>query len=183
MPELPDQRVNRLVEEFGISKKEALLLTKDKHVADYFAACAALTPNKKRLSRWIINELFMLLKGADLPIQKCPILPKHFADFISLLARGDITDKVGKSVLEEMFRKGVPPGTVIADKGYTAIHDRHVLEKILNDVFTENPEVVSQIKEGKTKLTHYLIGEAMKKTQGKADPKIIRELIDKKLRD
>ncbi|MEJ2725215.1 MAG: Asp-tRNA(Asn)/Glu-tRNA(Gln) amidotransferase subunit GatB [Deltaproteobacteria bacterium] len=182
MPELPDQRVTRLVEEFGISKKEALLLTRDKHVADYFTACAALTQDKKRLSRWIINELFMLLKAAALPVQKCRISPRNLADFITLLAQGEITDKVGKSVLEEMFRKGVSPNTVIARDGYKAIHDHQVLKKILNEVFKENPEVVSQIREGKTKLTHYLIGQVMKKTQGKADPKTIRELIDKKLR-
>jgi aspartyl-tRNA(Asn)/glutamyl-tRNA(Gln) amidotransferase subunit B len=80
-----------------------------------------------------------------------------------------------------MFQKGVRPNTVIARKGYKAIHDHHVLEKILNDVFMENPEVVSQIEEGKTKLIHYLIGQVMKKTQGKANPKTVRELINKKL--
>jgi aspartyl-tRNA(Asn)/glutamyl-tRNA(Gln) amidotransferase subunit B len=71
---------------------------------------------------------------------------------------------------------------VIAGKGYTAIHDHRLLQKILDEVFKENPEVVSQIKEGKAKLIHYLIGQAMKKTQGKAAPRTIRELIDKKLR-
>jgi aspartyl-tRNA(Asn)/glutamyl-tRNA(Gln) amidotransferase subunit B len=182
MTELPDQRVDRFMEEFGISKKEALLLTRDKPVADYFAACAALTQDKRSLSRWIINELFMLLKGAGLPIEKCRISPRNFADFINLLARGEITDKMGKSILEEMFQKGVRPGTVIAGKGYKAIHDHQVLEKILNDVLMENPEILSQIKEGKTKLIHYLIGQVMKKTQGKANPKTLREVIDKKLR-
>jgi len=181
MPELPDHRVSRLVEGFGISRKEALLLTKDKHVADYFTACAAFSQDKKRLSRWIINELFMLLKAASLPIQNCRISPRNFSELVNLVAEGQITDKMGKDVLEEMFQKGVRPNTVIGKKGYKAIHDHRVLENVVAEVFGENPDVVSQIKEGKSKLTHYLIGQVMKKTEGKADPKTIRELIDKKI--
>jgi aspartyl-tRNA(Asn)/glutamyl-tRNA(Gln) amidotransferase subunit B len=181
MPELPDQRVSRLVERFGISKKEALLLTKDRHVADYFTACAAFSQDTKRLSRWIINELFMLLKAASLPIQKCRITPKNFSELVNLLAQGQITDKMGKHVLEEMFQKGVRPSTVIAKKGYKAIHDHRVLQSVVEEVFRESPDVVSQIKAGQSKLIHYLIGQVMKKTEGKADPKTIRELIDKRV--
>ncbi|MGD2127356.1 MAG: Asp-tRNA(Asn)/Glu-tRNA(Gln) amidotransferase subunit GatB [Desulfobacteraceae bacterium] len=181
MPELPNQRVNRLIEEFGIPRNEALVLTKDKQVSDYFSACAPRCQDTRRLSRWIIKELFKLLNAASLPIQKSPVSPKHFAKLISLIAQGEITDRIAQNILEEMFHKGVSPEAVIAKKDYKAIHDINVLEKVLNEVLEENPELVSQIKEGKTKLIHYLIGQVMKKTHGKANPKTVSELIDQKL--
>jgi aspartyl-tRNA(Asn)/glutamyl-tRNA(Gln) amidotransferase subunit B len=181
MPELPDQKVHRLIEEYDIPKSDVLVLTKDKNASDFFTACALVCEDRKRLSRWIIRELFALLKKASTAIEKCPVSPGDFSRLIDLVSRGEITDKMGRMILEEMFERGVGPDTVIEEKGLKPIHDLFALEEAVDAVLAENPEVVSKIKEGNKKPVDYLIGQVMKKTLGKAKPKDLGKLIQKKL--
>jgi len=181
MPELPDQRVDRLIEEFEIPRSEVLILTRNREVSEFFGACAPLAADKKRLSRWIIKELFKLLNAASLPMEKCPISPEAFAKFINLLARGEITDAVGRTVLEEMFHQGGDAEEIVASKGLKPIQDMSTLEKILDEVVAENPDVLSKVSQGDTKPVHYLIGQVMKRTRGKADPETLNRLIRKKI--
>ncbi len=181
LPELPNQKLDRIIQEFGISKSDAIILTRDKPVSDFFGACAPLCIDKKRLSHWIIKELFRLLNNASLPIQKCPIRPQELADLMNLLSEGEITDSIGRTVLEEMFEKGGSPQNIIEKRGLRPIHDTNVLENILKDAINENPDVAAQIQAGKSKPIDFLIGHIMQQTKGKADPKKIRELIQKKL--
>jgi aspartyl-tRNA(Asn)/glutamyl-tRNA(Gln) amidotransferase subunit B len=181
MPELPDQKINRLIEEYNIPKSDVLVLTKDKSVSDYFIACARLCEDRKKLSRWIIKELFTLLKKSSTAMEKCPVRPADFSRLVQLVSQGDITDKMGKAVLEEMFRRGVSPDAFIEEKGLKPIHDLSALEEAVDSVLAENPEVVDKIKGGNKKPVDYLIGQVMKKTHGKAKPKDLRKLIQKKL--
>jgi len=181
MPELPDERVDRLIDEYEIPKSEVLILTKQKGVADFFGACAPLTRDRKRLSRWIIKELFRLLNAASLPIESCPITPEDFSRLINFVAQGEITDTVGRTVLEEMFQKGGDPEKIVAGKGLKAIMDLRTLEKILDEVVAENPDVLSKVNQGITKPLNYLIGQVMKRTRGKADPETLHKLIQKKI--
>jgi aspartyl-tRNA(Asn)/glutamyl-tRNA(Gln) amidotransferase subunit B len=181
MPELPDQKVNRLIEEYDIPKSDVLILTKDKSVSDYFIACAHLCEDRKRLSRWIIKELFTLLKKSSTAMENCPVRPADFSRLVQLVSQGDITDKMGRVVLEEMFERGVSPEVVIQEKGLEPIHDLSALEEAVDAVLAENPEVVDKIKCGNKKPVDYLIGQVMKKTHGKAKPKDLGRLIQKKL--
>ena len=181
IPELPDQKMSRIMKEFGIAKNEAFIITKDKNVADYFGACAPFCQDRKKLSRWMIKELFRFLSDASLTIEKCPVGPKDFSKLVNLISQGDITDKIGRTVLGEMFITGGRPEAIIDKKGLKPIHDTGVLEKTLYEVMSENPEAVTQIKEGMTKPISFLIGKVMKKTSGKANPKKVSELIHKKL--
>jgi aspartyl-tRNA(Asn)/glutamyl-tRNA(Gln) amidotransferase subunit B len=181
MPELPDQKVNRLIEEYDIPKRDILILTKDKSVSDYFIACAQLCEDPKRLSRWIIKELFTILKKSSAPMEKCPVSPTDFSRLVQLVSQGEVTDKMGRTVLEEMFEKGVSPDTVIEEKGLKPIHDLSALEEAVDAVLAENPKVVAKIKEGNKKPVDYLIGQVMKKTHGMAKPKDLGKLIENKL--
>lgn len=181
LPELPDQKVNRIIQEYGIPKSDALILTRDRPVSEFFGACAALCIDKKRLSHWIIKELFKLLNDASISIQECPISPQNCADLMNLMSKGTITDNIGRTVLEEMFQKGGSPEAIIDQKGLRPIQDLRQLEMFLQEAMTENADAVTQVKAGETKPIDFLIGQVMKKTQGKADPKKIRELIQKKL--
>jgi aspartyl-tRNA(Asn)/glutamyl-tRNA(Gln) amidotransferase subunit B len=181
MPELPDQKVDRLIEEYGIPKSDVLILTKDKSVSDYFIACAQLCEDRKRLSRWIVKELFTLLKKSSTAIDKCPVSPTDFSRLVQLVSQGKITDKMGRTVLEEMFERGVSPDTVIEEKGLKPIHELSALEEAVDAVLAENPHVVAKIKKGNKKPVDYLIGQVMKKTHGKAKPKDLGKLIEKKL--
>jgi len=181
MPELPDQRVCRLIEQYDLPKEDVLVLTKDKSVADYFSACALVAEDRRKLSRWIIKDLFKLLKKGALPVDQCPISPEAFSQLINLITRGEITEKMAREVLEEMFDRGVRPESVIAEKGLQPIHDLDALDRVVDEVIAENPGVIAKIKEGSTKPVDFLIGQVMKKTAGKANANTLRELIQKKL--
>jgi aspartyl-tRNA(Asn)/glutamyl-tRNA(Gln) amidotransferase subunit B len=181
MPELPDQRVNRIISEYKLPKKDALVLTKDRGVSDFFSACAPLCRDKKKLSHLIIKELFRLLNESSLSMDKCPIPPKDFSQLVNLIAKGHITDSIGRTVLDEMFKTGASPDSIIDEKGLTPILDADLLGQILNETMADYPDVVTKIKQGETNPIDFLIGQVMKKTKGKADPKKVKELLLKNL--
>jgi aspartyl-tRNA(Asn)/glutamyl-tRNA(Gln) amidotransferase subunit B len=181
MPELPDQSIERLIAQYDLSKEDALILTRNKGVADYFSACAFVAEDRKRLSRWIIKDLFRLLKKGSLGIEGCPISPEGFAELVNVISRGEITEKMGRQVLEEMFERGVCAESIIAEKGLQPIRDSKALDRFIDQVIAENPQVVAKIKEGSTKPMDYLIGQVMKKTRGKANPKDLARMIQNKV--
>ncbi|MBW1768972.1 MAG: Asp-tRNA(Asn)/Glu-tRNA(Gln) amidotransferase GatCAB subunit B, partial [Deltaproteobacteria bacterium] len=115
------------------------------------------------------------------PIEECPVAPEAFSHLINLLTKGEITDKIGRDVLEEMFETGGTPDSIIKEKDLKPIADDDLLGKILDKVIAESPDAVAQIKAGETKPVDFLMGQMMKKTRGKADPKKVRDLILKEL--
>jgi len=181
MPELPDQKVARLMEAYGIPKSDVLILTKERGVSEYFTACAEICEDRKKLSRWIIKELFKLLNKDCVSIEKCPINPDDFSRLIDLVSLGEITDKMGRAILEEMFERRVGPDAIITEKGLKPIHDIRALEKFVDAVLEEHPEAVAKVKQGNRKPVDYLIGQVMRKTHGKAKPMEVGELVKKKL--
>ena len=181
MPELPEQRLVRLTERFGIPIRDAERLIKDKSVSDFFESCAPHCDNTKTLNRWITRDLFRLLNDSGLTMEQCPIRPIGFSQLINLIERGDTTNDIGKTVLEEMFKTGRDPASIIEQNDLKPIDDTAFLEKILDEVETENPDAVTLIRRGETKPIDYLIGQVMRKTQGKAHAKRVRELIQKLL--
>jgi aspartyl-tRNA(Asn)/glutamyl-tRNA(Gln) amidotransferase subunit B len=182
MPALPEETVNRLTNEFGIPRNTALVLARDKNIANFFVASAERCEDKKKLCHWIIKELFMLLNRASISIQACSVTPRGFAELINKISRGEITDRTGRAVLEEMFEAGGTPERIIAERGLKLVDDTAALQRIVDQVFTENPQAVSQIARGMTKPVGFLIGQVMKKTDGRAHPKMVRDLIRKRLR-
>ncbi len=179
LPELPDQKVSRVIKEYKIPQKDALILTKDRGVSDFFESCAIHCHDRQRLSNWMIKDLFKLLNEASIPIEKCPISPEDFSSLINLISRGDVTEQIARMVLEIMFETGEQVEAIIDKRGLRPIQDKDVLEKVLSEIMAENPEVVSKIKGGTTKPIDFLIGQVMKKTKGKANPKAVKELIHK----
>ncbi len=181
MPELPDQKVNRIVQEYDIPKNDALILTKNRNISDFFESCASFCDDRKKLSNWITKNLFELLNEASINIGKCPISPTNFSSLINIITKGDLTDSIGRVVLKEMFKTGADPEAIIEEKGLKPIQNGDILRGILDEVISENPDAYSQIEKGKKKPISFLIGQVMKKTKGRAHPKKVRELIEKKL--
>jgi aspartyl-tRNA(Asn)/glutamyl-tRNA(Gln) amidotransferase subunit B len=181
MPELPDQQMKMIIRDFGIAKKDAIILTRDKAVSEYLRLCASLCEDKRRLANWIIKDLFKLLNEASFTIDRCLIIPDDVERLINLISSGKITESIGRTVLEEMFKTGRDPETIINEKGLKTISEDNILKAILEDVIAKNPEAVIQIKAGETKPIDFLMGQVMRHTKGKADPKKIRDLIRKKL--
>jgi len=177
MPELPDQKIARIIQDYGLSKSEVLILTRDRSVSDYFESCASFSDDPKRLCKWMIKDLFKLLNEASISIDQCPVSPEDFSDLVNLVSTGEVTDQIGRTVLEEIFTKGGKPETIIEEKGLKAVQDLDLLDKVLYDVFQENPDVMNQILHGDLKPVDFLIGQVMRKTKGTANPKKVRELI------
>jgi len=181
LPELPDQRVNRLVEEYAISKNDALILTKDKNVSDYFNASVPFCEDSRKLIQWIFKELFKLLNEGPVPISQCIITPKNFARLINLISARTITEPIGRTVLAEMFKTGKAPATIIDEKDLNPIQDDGTLDKILEKIISQNQQPVAQIQAGETKPIDFLMGQVMRETSGKANPQKVREMIREKL--
>jgi aspartyl-tRNA(Asn)/glutamyl-tRNA(Gln) amidotransferase subunit B len=181
MAELPDQKVDRIVQEFQIPREDALILTKNKNVSEFFESSAEHCSDRKRLSHWMIKDLFKLLNETSKSIEHCPIAPEDFSKLVNLISEDEITDKIGRTVLEEMFETGDAPGSIINTKGLKPIQDADSLMRILDKVMSDNPEVVEQIKAGETRPIGFLIGQVMGMTEGKANPKKVKELIQNTL--
>jgi aspartyl-tRNA(Asn)/glutamyl-tRNA(Gln) amidotransferase subunit B len=181
LPELPDQKMKMIIRDFGIAKNDAMILTRDKAVSDYFRLCANVCEDKKRLANWIIKELFKLLNEASCTIDRCLVIPGNFARLINLISSGEITESIGRTVLLEMFKTGNDPETIIEEKGLKTISDDKLLKAILKEILAKNPDAVKQIKAGESRPVDFIMGKVMKKTRGKADPKKIKKLIREKL--
>ena len=133
------------------------------------------------MSHWIIKELFKLLNDTSSKIEDCRITPENFSHLINLITRGEIIESIGRTVLEEMFGTGEDPESIIEEKGLRPLSDMGLLGDIINEVVGENPGVVDKISAGESKPIDFLIGQVMKKTRGKADAKVVKDLIRQKL--
>jgi aspartyl-tRNA(Asn)/glutamyl-tRNA(Gln) amidotransferase subunit B len=181
LPELPDQKVIRLTEEYGIPREDVLILTREREISDFFLACATLCRDRNRLSRWTIRDLFKLLKETRRSISDCPLSPKAFAELINLLEEGKVTDSMGRSMLKKMFDQGCGPGEILGKEDTGPIRDADTLLAMVEDVVDGHPEAVAKIGKGMMEPVNFLVGQVMRKTRGKADPKRVRDLIQQKL--
>lgn len=181
MPELPDQRVERFISTYGISQNEASILTKNRQVAEYFESCLPHCKSSRKLSTWIAKDLFRLLNDHSLPIEKCVISPRDFGRLMDLIGDGEITDAIARVVLEEMFKTGRSPDAIVEEKDLKPVQDHGIIESMIEKVIDENPGTVAKIREGNPEPVNFLIGQVMRKTKGRADPKKVRDILHQKL--
>jgi aspartyl-tRNA(Asn)/glutamyl-tRNA(Gln) amidotransferase subunit B len=181
MPELPEQKIARIIGEYGLSKSDARMLTRDPAVSEYFAECAKSCDDKKRLGRFIVRELFSLLHSAGVSMRKCPVKPAHLAALVNMVTHGELTDAAAGGVLKEMFSGGAGPEAVMQKRDYAAIHDTEKLDALIKAVIDEHPAAVAQIRRGDAKPLNFLIGQVVRKSQGKADAKKVQALIEQRL--
>jgi aspartyl-tRNA(Asn)/glutamyl-tRNA(Gln) amidotransferase subunit B len=182
MPELPDDRATRLVKDHGLPADEALVLTKDRAVSDFFDLCVKSCEDIARLSRWIIKDLFKLLNAASADMESCPIGPEAFSELINMISRDEITEQAGRTVLEEMFKSGGNAVSIVEEKGLRSIRDEKALEAVVDEVISENPAVVEKIRAGQPEPANFLVGQVMKKTKGRADAGKVKGLLRAKLK-
>ena len=181
MPELPDRRVSRLVSDLGIPRDEAAVLTRDRAVSDFFDRCTPLCEDATLLSRWIIKDLFRLLNQADLDVSACPVDPEAFSRLVNLVAAGEVTGQAARSVLDDMFRTGKSPDALVEEKGLRSIRDGDTLERMVDEVLAEHPEVADKIRGGQKEPVNFLVGMVMRKSSGRADAARVRKLLEAKL--
>jgi aspartyl-tRNA(Asn)/glutamyl-tRNA(Gln) amidotransferase subunit B len=156
-------------------------LTSSRVLADYFEDVARLSGKPKAASNWVMGDILRFLNEEKRDIKECPILPQSLAEMIQLIENGTISGKMAKDILEEMYRTGKPPKTIIEEKGMIQITDEAAITKTIADVLAANTAQLEQYRGGKEKLFGYFVGQVMKATQGKANPQLINELLKKML--
>jgi len=181
LPELPAARRHRFVAEYGLSAYDAGVLTDDKAVADYFEACVKAYPQAKTVSNWITGELFRLLKETETGIEEVRITPAALAELLTLVEKGTINQNTAKAVLGEMFQSGRAAAEIVAEKGLAQISDADELGQIVEQVIAANPDQVTEYRAGKERLLGWFVGQVMKATRGKANPKLVPSLLKERL--
>ncbi len=181
LPELELAKKRRFVEVLGLPEYDAGVLTQDKSVADYFEACVAAFNSPKKISNWIMTELLRELNNAGIEIGSCKIKPQHMAKLVELIENSTISGKIAKTVFEEMFASGEAPEKIVEAKGLVQVTDTSAIEAAVDKVLAEFPDHVAKYKSGKVGVFGHFVGSVMKETKGKANPKIVNDLLKKKL--
>jgi aspartyl-tRNA(Asn)/glutamyl-tRNA(Gln) amidotransferase subunit B len=183
LPELPLEKRERFVKEYGIPSYDAVVLSSTAATATFFEQVVAspLKPPPKIVSNWIMGDLLRFLNEEKKDFSASPVRPAALAEMINLIEDGTISGKMAKDIIVEMYRTGRPPKTIIEEKGMVQITDEDALAKTIAEVIAANPAQLEQYRGGKEKLFGYFVGQVMKATQGKANPQLINELLKKML--
>jgi aspartyl-tRNA(Asn)/glutamyl-tRNA(Gln) amidotransferase subunit B len=181
LPELPDAKRDRFVREYGIPVYDAEVLTTSKDLAHYFEACVEAYPQPKTVSNWIMTELLRELKNSGHEMVDCPIPPDRLAGLLKMIDNGTISGKIAKTVFEEMYRTGRPAEEIVKEKGLIQISDEGALEALIDEVLQSHPNEREAYRQGKSQLLGFFVGQVMKRSQGKANPGKVNELLKKKL--
>ncbi len=180
IPELPDQIKERFINEYSLSSYDANIIVSDKATSEYFEDVVK-NRNPKLVTTWVTGELFSILNKKNLIIEDSPITSKQLGELVDNIENAKISNRQAKEVLEEMCESGKGALEIIDEKGLSQISDENEIEKLVDNVLNSNPENVKKYKNGKDKLFGFFVGEAMKLSKGKANPKIVNDLIKKKL--
>ena len=181
LPELPDARKERYMKEFGLSSEDAVFMTNDKDTADYFEAAVAAGADPKACVNWLMGEFASQLSTDGIEIAKAPVSAENLAALLKLISKGTISGKIAKKVFATMWKEGGNPEEIVKAQGLVQISDTAELSKLVDDVVGKNPKAVEDFKAGKKKAVGALVGQIMKATKGKANPRVINELLNKKL--
>jgi len=183
LPELPDEKKERFVREYGIPEYDAEILTSTKAMASYYEECVRRFPEPKTVSNWMMGDLLRELKRDEKEINQSLLTPSHLAEMLSMIKEGMISGKIAKDVFEEMYRTGDRPGKIVEDKGWVQIMDEAEIAKAIERVMKAHPKQVEDYQQGKEKIFGFFVGEVMKQTKGKANPKLVNELLREKLKE
>ena len=182
LPELPDERRERYIANFGLSSTDAQYMTNDKDTSDYFEKVVAAGADPKASVNWIMGEFASQLSNAGIEIAKAPVTPENLAKLLALIAKGTISGKIAKKVFADMWKDGADPEEIVKAQGLVQISDTGALKELVVKVIANNPKAVEDFKAGKKKAVGALVGQIMKETKGKANPKVINELLNDELK-
>jgi aspartyl-tRNA(Asn)/glutamyl-tRNA(Gln) amidotransferase subunit B len=180
LPELPDEKKARFVKDFGLSEYDADVLTAETANAAYFEKVVDACGDGKLAANWVINELFGRLKKEDHDITQSPVSPAQLAGIIALIRKGDISGKIAKDLFEIVYTEGGDPAEIVEARGMKQVTDTGAIEKAVDEIIAANPAQVEKAKEN-PKLAGWFVGQVMKATGGKANPKAVNEIVSKKL--
>jgi len=180
IPELPDEKKKRFIEKFKLSSYEATILVSDIETSKYFEEVIE-NSDIKLSTNWITGELFAVLNNKNLEISESPISSKNLSKLINLIKDGTISGKIAKTIFELMMDSDKDPQKIVEEKGLKQESDPKALEALIDKVIVDNPDKVKEYKSGKEKLFGFFVGQAMKVSDGKANPKLVNDILKKKL--
>ena len=181
MPELPAARRKRFVEQYAIPEYDAGVLTESAGRADYFEAVAAAAGNPKGASNWVMGELLRIMNERGHDARTQPLQAERLAGLIKLIDNGTISSSIGKDVFAKMYESARSADEIVSSEGLAQIGDESALLEIIRGVIAANPDAVAQYRAGKMQPFGFLVGQVMKASKGKANPKLANELLKKEL--
>ncbi|MEZ0396656.1 MAG: Asp-tRNA(Asn)/Glu-tRNA(Gln) amidotransferase subunit GatB [Anaerolineales bacterium] len=191
LPELPEQRARRFVGQYGLSEYTARLLVEEKTVADYFEEAArhlppASTPDEaaasmRALANWLSGDLFGLMNQAGVSAERIPVPAAELAELVSLVEGGQINPASGRAALAEMFASGGRAAEIVSRRGLQQVSDADLIARLVAETLAEHPAEVASFRAGKITVLNWLFGQVMRKSQGRADPRIVRQELEKQL--
>ena len=182
LPELPEQRRHRFMNELGLSLYDAEVLTASRALADYFEAGIVAGGNAKAVGNWIMGEITRALNDSGTSIDACPVSPEQLADLLALIDNGTISVKIAKTVFDDMWRSGESPRTIVEERGLVQVSDSSAIESIIDEIMAANAGQVEEYRGGKEKVFSFFVGQVMKASRGKANPSVVNELLLNKLK-
>ena len=180
LPELPDAKRDRFITDYGVTAYDANVLTAESETAEYFEKAIETGKDAKMVSNWITGELFGRLKKDEIELADCKIVAADLGELVALIKDGTISGKIAKDVFSDMFDSGKKPADIVEEKGLKQISDTGAIEKIIDEILTDNPEQVEKAKEN-PKLAGWFVGQVMQKTGGQANPGMVNQILAKKL--
>ena len=182
LPELPVEKMERFIGQYGLPRYDVEILAGDRSLADYFEEAVAHFPEPKTVSNWVMSELLREMKEGGVSAKDAPLGPKHLGELLQLIKDGTISGKMGKDIFPEIYRLGDSPKRYIEEKGLVQISDESALESTIEKIVARHPKEVEEFKAGKEKLLGFFVGQVMKETKGKANPKLLNELLLKRIK-
>ena len=176
LPELPESRKERYLQEYKLSEKDAKLITASKYLSDLFEEAVKVCNNPKAVNNWIISDISRILNETEMEPIQIPFDAKQLGKLVVLIDKGTISSSIGKKVLVELFENPRDPEDIIKEKGWIQISDEGAIKEVVLKILENNPQSIADYKGGKDKALGFLVGQAMKETKGKANPQLLNKM-------
>ena len=182
LPEMPESRKERYMNKYGLSEKDSNSITSSKYLSDFFEKAGEISKNYKAVCNWLNSDVARILNEKELEPEDIPFTAEELAEMVTLIDKGTISSSIGKKVLDELFENPKAPSKIIEEKGWIQISDENAIKEVVLKVLAENEQSVKDFKAGKDRALGFLVGQAMKQTKGKANPKMLNEMFLEELK-
>ena len=182
LPELPESRKARYMKELGLSEKDANFLTSSKALSDIFEKAGEICKNYKGVCNWLNSDISRILNEKEMEPEEIPFTADELAEMVEIIDNGEISTKIGKQVIEELFENPRSPKKIVEEKGWIQISDKGAIKQVVLKVLEENPQSIADYKAGKDRALGFLVGQAMKETKGKANPQMLNKMFLEELK-
>lgn len=182
LPELPESRKQRYLQEYKLSEKDANIITSSKYLSDLFEGAIKVCNNPKAVNNWIISDISRILNETETDAVEIPFDSNQLGKLVVLIDNGTISSSIGKKVLEELFENPKDPEEIIKEKGWIQISDEGAIKEVVSKILEANPQSIADYKAGKDRALGFLVGQAMKETKGKANPQMLNKLFLEELK-